>query len=220
MRSRIVQATVLVTTLAALTVACGPDDTKSKGTSTSAPTAASTAADGKTDSQQASPKTNVPQTSKPETVTPSEKNGTEYGGYDTEGDVDTSDYNYVCSRLTGNDVSTALGTKFKAFPETEEMHLPKGMAHCTYRISDTVWFTIDYLGNDGWSNHKRQADSKVNGYRNGTDGSIVVNGQLGNGFVMRDSNNMMLLVQEFGVSKIVGNDKFRDFALSLPDKIN
>lgn len=192
--------------------ACGPADTDDKSTEKSTI--------GTSTSQPASPKTEAPDTNEPaETNTPTEKNGSEYGGYDTEGGVDTSDYNYVCSQLTAAEASSALGKQFTAIPENTDMSLPKGMAHCTYRISDATWFTIEYLGNAGWANHKRLADANESGYRNQPDGSIFIEGPLGSGYVMRD-NNMMIVVQEFGASKLVGLDKFRTFVRTLPGQIN
>ena len=211
-RSGIVASFIAVLSL----TACGPtDDSSADAKSTEKPTI------GTSTSQPASPKTNAPKTDGPTGAsTPTEKNGSEYGGYDTEGGVDTSDYNYVCSRLTATEASSALGKQFRSVPESAEMPMPKGMAHCTYLISDQVKFTIDYLGDAGWANHKRLADNNESGYRNQSDGSIFIEGPLGTGYVMRDSNNMMLVVQEIGVSKLVGLSKFRAFAQTLPGQIN
>lgn len=197
--------------------ACEPTNTDADADarSTEAPTI------GTSTSQPASPKTDTPKTDEPTGAsTPAEKNGSEYGGYDTEGGVDTSDYNFVCSRLTAAEASNALGKQFTAIPESAEMPMPKGMAHCTYRVSDQVKFTVDYLGDAGWANHKRLADNNESGYRNQPDGSISIEGPLGSGYVMRDDNSMMLVVQEIGVSKLVGLDKFRMFAQTLPGQIN
>lgn len=204
--SRTHNAAIAAVIAALALVACGPTDTDSGAD----PTSAGKSTIGTSTSRPASPKTN----------TPDEKNGSEYGGYDTEGGVDNSDYDYVCSRLTAAEASSSLGEEFTSVPESADMPMPKGMAHCTYRISDQVKFTIDYLGNAGWTNHKRLADSNESGYSNQPDGSILITGPLGTGHVMRDNNNMMIVVQEMGVSKLVGLDKFGAFAKSLPSQIN
>jgi hypothetical protein len=208
---------VAAAVVALVLTACEPADT-SKDESSDQPTTSSTS---RNSTQPASPKTDTTQTGEPtETGAPNEKNGSEYGGYDTEGDVDNSAYDYVCSQVTASEASSTLGEEFTAVPENADMPLPKGMAHCTYRISETKWFTIDYLGDAGWTNHKRLADNNESGYSNQPDGSILIKGPLGTGYVMRDDNNMMIVVQEMGVSKLVGLDKFSVFAKTLPNQIN
>lgn len=204
MRSRIGPAAVLVATLLALsTTACGPDnaDTDTKSKSPASPTAS--------EAQPTNPKTTAP------------GRGDATNGFDTEGDVDNSDFNYVCSRITASEVSAALGQKFKAIPESKDMNLPEGMAHCTYKheADASKWFTIDYLGDAGWSNHQGYADRGESGYSHQPDGSIIARGPLGTAYVMQTANRMMMNVTEFGVGKLVGDGKFDKFRKGLPAQI-
>lgn len=186
-----VPSAVAVAAALVLATGCGPEDATSDDTSRTSPATVSSPGS----SQEATP----------------EVDGTP---------VDNRAYDYVCSRLTASEVSASLGEQFTATPESVEMSLPEDMAHCTYRVSQNTWFTVDYLSVEKWDVHEGLADRNESGYSHQPDGSIVVKGPMGSAYIMRDDNGMMLNVAEFGVVGVVGEAKFDAFRKTLPDQID
>jgi hypothetical protein len=123
---------------------------------------------------------------------------------------------YICRQVTDEEASNALGESVTATPDLQ----PKGMALCVYNITEGAGFTIGYMSNATWYKHKDQADRHENGYRNQSDGSVITEGPLGSAYAALDDNGMMIYVQEQGVTKLIGKEKFNAFRKTLPSQIN
>lgn len=153
MRTRTIPTFALVATLMALTTACGPDDTKSDDTNASAPTTSSTT------------KTDPSQPGSPQTTKPS-SNG----------------HDYVCSRLTADEVSAALGKPFQSIAPDRSKKLLPGMQTCNYAFLNdkTIWIGIDYT--DSRFNTYQKNAAKTDVYRPLSEaGENVITGHGANG---------------------------------------